>query len=126
VVGVLVYPLDLDHLSLHQRSTQGPSGFRGRQEALPPGDGPASVLVPSIGSVTPVPHPQLQHGHLQAHCPHDKEVRGLLAQGPEMDHELLCVHSGRTPHCGGMPLPTRPPPRIQVLPGLLKDNVLPL
>ena len=43
---ILVHALDLDNHALHEKAGEGPSCFRGRQEALPPWDGPPPFPVP--------------------------------------------------------------------------------
>jgi len=90
--GVLVHAIVIDHLTLHKEIGQTLSGFRGCQKALPPGYWPAPVSMPSIGILAFISHPQLRRGHFQTYSPHDEETLSLLAQGPKVDHELLCVH----------------------------------
>jgi len=97
VAWILVHTLDLNHHRLHQEAGQSPSCFRGRQEALPPRDGPTPFPMPSVGVGAPLPDPQLQRGRVQAHDSHDEEALGLLAQGPEVVNELLRMHPCRHP-----------------------------
>jgi len=92
MAGVLVHALVLDYPTLHQEIGQSSSCFHGCQKALPSGDGSAPVSMPWIGILAFISHPQLRRGHFPTDCPHDKETLNLLAQGPKMHHELLCVH----------------------------------
>ena len=103
---LLVHALALDHPTLDQETGQGTSSLCGGQKALPPGDRPTPFSVPPVGIIAPVPHPQLRRGYLQAHRPHDAEAFGLLAQSPEMDHQLLRVHTHRHPGCRSLPSPS--------------------
>jgi len=61
---VFAHARDLNYPAFHQKTGQSPGCFGGGQGALPRGDGPASRLVPPIGSVTSFSDPQLRRGHL--------------------------------------------------------------
>jgi len=89
VAGILVYPLDVHYPPLHQEVAQGPSRLCGHQKALPPWDGPPPLPVPSTGLIAPIPRPQLWRGRVCTNISHGKEARRLLAQGPEVDNQLL-------------------------------------
>ena len=122
---LLVHPLALHHPPLRQETSQGSSGLRGRQETLPSWDGHLHLPVPSLGLLPPLLHPQLQHGYHHPHSPHDSETLGLLAYGPEVDHQLLQVHPHRHLSRRGLPPRARAPTRIQALPGEPPDTLLP-
>ena len=113
MVGLLIHSIALHNVPLHEATGQDPSGLRGRQETLPPGDGPPSFSMPSSGLLTPLPNPELWCRHLRTYRPHDKEAFRLLAQGPEMDNQLPLVHTHRHPGRRGLPPTPGPSPHIQ-------------
>ena len=91
MAGIRVHPLDLHHPTLYQKAGQSPSCFCGHQKALLSGNGPAPFSVPSFGLLASHSHPQLRSGYIQACGTHDEKALGLLAQGPEVDHQLEFV-----------------------------------
>ena len=76
---ILVHALDLDYYALHQKADEGPSCFRGRQEALPTWDGSPPVPVPQVGLIASFSDPQLWRGRVQTDLSYDKKDVGLLA-----------------------------------------------